>query len=627
MSDMLRITGMVSGMDTDATVKKLIQLEQSKVDTAKQDKQIIEWQRESYREISASLKSFQDEYFNLLKPSQNLRSGNAFNMFKASASIAGVASTSVSMTTTSKSLAGKFTINSITQLATKDTYESGSQVKGNITSTGEDLAAINTAIDSDQSMKFTFDGVTKTVELTKKTYASEAEFATELTTKLQEAFSGVDITVDTSGGNFEFKIYKDGTTTEESGHMLTIGDENSDLLTAAGLKVGQSDGVNTSATLEDVFGKTSSVSFKINDVSFSFEKDAKISDVINQINSSTAGVTMSYDGISDKFKLESNTAGTDKTITMDDTSGLLADMKLTGGSETYTAAKNSIFTVNGVETTRAGNTFEYNGTTIELKELSASAIDINVETDTKDVKDLIVKFVDEYNKVIEKINSKANEKRDYDYKPLTETQKKDMKEDDIKKWEEKAKAGILKNDDALQKITRDMRRALYESVDGIGISLHDIGITSSANFREEGKLVIDETKLDKALKEKPNEVISLFTNESSTEYTDYDNRSTRYKENGLAHRLYDILQDNIRLTRDDAGNKGYLIDKAGLDTGVDVSSDLAKQIKVVDERISDLLVMLAAKENKYYAQFAAMESAMSRLQAQSASVLSSLGAK
>jgi flagellar hook-associated protein 2 len=260
-----------------------------------------------------------------------------------------------------------------------------------------------------------------------------------------------------------------------------------------------------------------------------------------------------------------------------------------------------------------------------LNSVPAGAVDISVATDTSDVKDLVVKFVDAYNEMITKITDKLSEKRNYDYDPLTEAQKEAMSDDEIENWQSEARKGTLRDDVTLSNITNDLRRAMYEDIEGLGISLYEIGIQSSSNYKEAGKLVIDEDKLDTALSERPNEVIELFTKESTTTYTSYTSRSARYNENGIASRIHDILQDNIRLTRDNNGNKGYLIDKAGLETGTDTTSDMYNKIRVMDEKIDDLLEMLADQEEKYYSQFAAMESAMSQFSNQSAWLASQFG--
>ncbi len=632
MSDMLRITGMISGMDTDATVKKLIQAEQIKVDKAQQEKQYMEWQREDYREVANVLRGFQDQYFDYLNPETNMRSTSTFNMFSGEATVAGAISSAVTINTSASSAAGSFTIDSVTSLATKDIYTSGSEVFGNITSgnTG-DIAAINAKITSNSTMSFTFDGVTKEITLDGgydegDPVVGYAELAADLTAKLQSEFTNVDIVVDGTGNQLEFNVYQKGIAVDEVGHTLVVNGTNSDLLTELELTSGQSDTVDTSKTLAELFNKAGDTTLEINGESFTFADDTELADVINEINTSSAGVTLSYDKFSDAFTLESNTAGTDSAIVInDDSGGLLADMKLQGGSETHTVAQNSEFVVNGISTTRSSNTFEINGVSITLNEIPASAVTVDVTADTKDVKDMIVKFVDEYNTMLSKITEMISGKRDNDFQPLSNEQKQAMSDDDIEAWTKKARAGTLSEDNVLESLTRNLRTTLYESVEGLGISLYDIGISTSANYKEGGKLVIDEGKLDIALADRPNEVIELFTKKSDIDYNSFTDRGTRNAQNGIAERIYDVLQDNIRLTRDSNNNKGYLIDKAGIDSGLDTSSDMSKKLTEMDEKIDYLLELLANQEEKFYQQFARMESAMATLNSQGEWLASQFG--
>jgi flagellar hook-associated protein 2 len=616
-------------MDTDTTVKKLIQLEQTKVDKAEQEKQYLEWQREDYRDISNVLRGFQDEYFDVLNSSSNMRSENTFSLFSASATLGGATTSAVSIQTTGSSITGEFTIDSVTRLATKDSYVSGSEVLGDIT-TGvmSAISDINTQIDTDNTLTFTLDGVTKEITLDQTDYLDFNEFATDLSSKLQAAYTNVDITAEVTGGGSDqlvFKVYQNGTTTDEPGHVFTIEDDNATLLGHMNVTSGTSNTVNLDKSLADVFGKSGSTALNINGTAFIFSETDSISSVLNEINSSSAGVTIGYDSFSDKFTLESNGVGTDSTISITDTNGLLADFKLQGGAETHSGPVNSEFVVNGVTTTRSSNTFEINGTNVTLNEIPSGSITVDVGTSTDTAKDLIVKFVASYNEMIVKINDKLAEKRNYDYDPLTNDQKSEMTDDDIESWQKEARKGTLRNDNVLRVLTNDLREALYETISGIGITLSDIGIQTSANYKDQGKLIIDETKLDSALRDRPNEVIQLFTKESEVAYTDYSNRSSRYNQNGLSHRIHDIIQDNIRLTRDDDGNKGYLIDKAGIETGTDSTSYMAERIQEMDDKIDDLLDLLANQEEKYYSQFAAMESAMSQLSNQSAWLASQFG--
>ncbi len=52
-----------------------------------------------------------------------------------------------------------------------------------------------------------------------------------------------------------------------------------------------------------------------------------------------------------------------------------------------------------------------------------------------------------------------------DYAPLTDAQKEDMKEDEIKLWEEKARKGTLRNDSTLKSLLTKMRTSIYTSVE------------------------------------------------------------------------------------------------------------------------------------------------------------------
>lgn len=65
MTNLLRIGGLASGMDIDQIVNDLMRVERIKVDKLYQQKQILEWQQEDYREVNTSLLSFRDTVFNM----------------------------------------------------------------------------------------------------------------------------------------------------------------------------------------------------------------------------------------------------------------------------------------------------------------------------------------------------------------------------------------------------------------------------------------------------------------------------------------------------------------------------------------------------------------------------------
>lgn len=61
-----RISGLASGMDIDAMVKKLMTAERVPLDKLNQQKQLMEWKRENYRESSTKVVSFLQDKLGVL---------------------------------------------------------------------------------------------------------------------------------------------------------------------------------------------------------------------------------------------------------------------------------------------------------------------------------------------------------------------------------------------------------------------------------------------------------------------------------------------------------------------------------------------------------------------------------
>lgn len=619
MSDMLRVTGMVSGMDTEKTVKELIKVERTKVDKARQDKQIYEWQQDQYRELAATMKSFQTEYLDFTKGATNFRGTQVFNAFNATAS-----TDAVSATTTGRSSKGNIEITSIEQLATKDTYVSGSAVSGNIKGTSDlDAAALSfiNAETENRTLTFNLDGQTKTIELANN-YTDANSFVDDINTKLTEKFPSTTVKASLDGGKLSFSVQNGGA--EEAGHKLSVNSANTAVADKLGFPGGSQNYTNTSQKLSDFMGASADVALTINGKSdFGITSEDTIEKAMSKINNSDAGVKISYDDFTDTFKLESTKEGAANSIAMSDTDGFLGALKLTEATANHSAAQDAIFTVKTdsgeVRTTRSSNTATIEGTKLTFNKTSTQPITVGIKPDTENVKKNILKFVESYNKMVKAFDDKINERRYRSFAPLTSEQKKELEEEDEKNWQDKAKSGLLKDDYVLKNIGTKMRQALYEKVESSGLSLTEIGITTASYFDEGGKwgkLVVDEDKLDKALTEKPDEVAKLFNAKSDEGYrAEGADSAKRYKESGLAERINDIINDNIRTGAGD--NKGYLIKKAGQKNKIDASSDLYKKIKQSDEKIDKLLELLSEKEDKYYNQFARMEAVMQKYNAQS----------
>ena len=333
-----------------------------------------------------------------------------------------------------------------------------------------------------------------------------------------------------------------------------------------------------------------------------------MNDVVGVINgTSDTGITAFYDESTDKMVFNSKYSGNNNESGNDI---LLSGNFLTGALSmtTNTDGDNASFSINGLATTRKNNSFTINGVTFDLKSTSATAISVTVSQDVNAVYDNIKSFVDAYNDTISLVNGKLTEDRDRDYTPLTSAQKEEMSDSEIELWETKAKTGLMRGDSILNRIVSDMRESFYDKVTSVSNEnldhLTELGITTSSNYLEKGKLVIDEAKLKNAISNDPESVMNFFSNESTA--TD---STQKYNESGIASRIYEDTSSLIN----------ELIAKAGQDSSLSVfdNSIIGKQLSSLTLSIEDYEDKLITKENNLYNRFSALESYISQMNTQS----------
>ena len=382
-------------------------------------------------------------------------------------------------------------------------------------------------------------------------------------------------------------------------------------------------------------GTANDIEFTINGKYFRFNsKNTSLNDIMRAVNADTSiNVSMTYDATSDRFTIASKSTGATSRINVSDKTGHLMSAlginldSVVNGNDASIKIKGLGGSTDEVEIVRATNSFSYDGINFNIKQnfkegvTQTDPIKFAVVGDTTKTYDYIKTFVEKYNEVIGKLNDKIGEEVYRNYTPLTDEQKEAMSEDQIEKWEEKAKSGLLKNDSIISSTLSQLRSALYAAVEGTGITLSSIGITTSSNYEDKGKLIIDEDKLKNALANKPLEVANLFTSTSDITYYESINnsklRSQRYKESGIAQRFSDIIQDAIRTNTDNNGYKGTLLEKAGMiGDRSQYLNTLYKEIKEFDSQITEMNKRLLEKENALYEKFAKMESAMEKMNSQ-----------
>ncbi|MCL2164267.1 MAG: flagellar filament capping protein FliD [Oscillospiraceae bacterium] len=283
--------------------------------------------------------------------------------------------------------------------------------------------------------------------------------------------------------------------------------------------------------------------------------------------------------------------------------------------------------------------FIHNGVSYELYDVTPAGkpIVFSMETDTDSIVNLIREFVDAYNEIVLLLDTALSEKRDKDnsYPPLTDAQKEQMTEKEIEKWEEKAKMGLLRSDVNLIGLNSKMRLIIHNRVynstdsdDFLKLNLSSIGI-STTSYQDKGVLSINEDILVEALKNDLGAVARLFAQAPLEHERTYENQDMPeewhakqekwLKENtgGIVYKLLDLIEDYARVTRNEQGIKGRLIEHSGIINDVtDVTSTLSRQIAAYDEKLSKLWDRYDMMEKRFISMLARLESSITTMSAQ-----------
>jgi flagellar hook-associated protein 2 len=542
----------------------------------------------------------------------------------------------VSVSASSSAVAGEIRIK-VKQLATADTAVSSAGVTKGITGTIDEDKLADLA---GKKIFIELDGVSREIILGGST---GEEFVQQLRDSLDAAFGKTTIK-DTNGQSIDVSKFTVGYDQETGQFTINTANGATNVtvygtrgatdelagLDDLGLKEGQSNRLSLRTPLlnmQDIFDPSmfdeeGNAEFTINNETFTIKSTDTLEQIFKKINNSEkANVTIQYDEITDKITLASKVTGGGDNLVLSDSDFFRA---LNLGD--ITEGQDAIVELNGETLIRSSNNFTINGVTYNLKKVHAATDEGETVTVTQDVDTVInniKNFIEEYNKLIDTIRTKVTERYDRSYLPLTDEQKDAMKDKDVEKWEEKAKTGLLRNDSLLEGILLDMRKAMYEKIEGVSISLKDIGIESKS-YLDNGKLYLDEDKLRNMLLTRPDEVARLLNgvsedNPSYSRTATAEQRADRYSRSGVLQRLSDIIQDNVSTVRDSNGNKGFLLEKAGIEGDItNTRNILSKELDDYDDRIRELIDKLTRKEEAYYRQFTQMEKMLAQMNQQSA---------
>lgn len=591
-----------SGMDVDAMVQKLMTAARQPYTKLTQQQTLLGWKKEAYNTMYTSINSFRnDKVFNFqMKSTLAAKNVTSSNSLVASVSASGDA-VNVNHTLKVTQLASGVTQSSTAKITTgtsKDTMQSQFGIRGSFTI---NLNGKSIVVSSSQSINDLVNSINKADAGVTASYdATQDRFF--LYTNSTGASTGIDFSGSSAAGlSFLSNTLK----------IAAYGNVDNKGITSAA-DIGVSD---VNATLDTVFqGLSGSMNLKIsngtNSATITLDSTTStLQDLIDKINNlkdsngNDIGASVSYEN--GKFTIKSKNSDTTLDLTGSDANGtsfLNNRLKLTKQQ-----GQDAQITLDGVSMTQATNKFVVANVTYSLQSVGTS--NITVQDDVDKIINSVKTFINDYNTLLSSLNTKVTEKRDSNYMPLTDEQKSAMSEDDIKLWEEKTKTGLLNNDSILKTLSDSMRNAFASKISGITgkyTSASSIGITTSSDWSENGKLYVDEDKLRKALEEDPDAVYKIFGTTSDTA-----------SNKGIAVRLTEMLKTAADKIVDEAGTTAS--------TTNDVVSILGKQNKDMTDRLIDLNNKLVKQENQYYTQFNAMEQALSQLNQQSSYLASMLG--
>ena len=518
---------------------------------------------------------------------------------------------------------------------------------------------------SGKTLSVTLNGQTKQISLDNITAGAGQTFAdafkTELQNRLNTAFGAGKITVDLQGDRLSYTVASGSTfsiSSFDAGSILGMEDGTLTSYLDTGKSLGSLLDENAWSNLTPVDQDSEGrdlYALTINGVEVGrYTRDTALETVINGINSSDAGVNVSYSQLTNQFVFTAKETGEGGRIQIDGglAEALFGAVDPTANQAGYTAGTDAVFrtTVNGASMTltRSTNTFDVDGMSVTLSgtfnsawtgstpitsqdvanqvaagtdagyfDPNGEAVSFTSATDADTIVDAVKQMVTDYNAIMEEVKKaytdmplrKTNGDR---YEPLTDEDRADMSEGAIKEYEEQAKTGILFMDSDISSLYNALRGAITPSGSD-GSFLRSIGISTSYS---DGltTLTLDEDALRQALATNPDQVRDAFTkSEEGGASTD-----------GL---MASIQKVTDRYAATTGATKGILIEKAGSQYSPTsaLNNTMLSKIQDVDDEIERWQGKLSDQVDFYTNKFTQLEMLINQMNSQSSALAGLMG--
>lgn len=538
----IRITGLNSGLDTEAIISELVSAYRTKEEKYQKAQTKLSWKQDAWKDLNIKVRSLYDNI-------SNLRFTSAWTMKKTTVSD----STKATVTAAGSCVNGTQTLK-IKQLA-KGTYITGGEISN--------------------------------------TSAGTAPTSATKLSELGYTGSGGDIQVKDSSGNVVKTVSVTGNTT--------------------------------------------------------------IKDLVSALNG--AGDTKaSFDATNKRIFMTSNKTGEQNAFSLDGDADILKTVGLSKeGGASIVDAQDSEIELNGAKFTSANNTYTVNGLTIDcLAETGNSEISITTSVDTQSMYDQVKSFLSQYNSLMKEMYSLYNADSAKGYEPLTDSEKDQMTDTEVEKWEEKIKAALLRRDDTLDGIMSTMKNAMstsyyiyngnavtydsdkqYYKCNGNAIKNSDGSYVTSASQLKLWASANGAKKYSLSSFGIKTEAYAIMTANSSQDAYHIDGDA----DDSVSKNNSDVLMNMLSSDPDTVSSFMKQL-TSGLYSAIDTKMksvkglsssytiyndiEMAREYSDYTDTISKWEDKLTDLEDSYYKKFAAMESALASLQSQSSSLSSLL---
>ena len=513
----MRLSGLMSGMDTESIIQQLVEAKRTKVDNAKREQTKLEWKQDIWKDLNKKLKNLQSKYLD------NMRITSAYSK----------KTTKVSNSNAVSVITGENAVNGVQELEIKQ--------------------------------------LAKTAYLTSGKVSRRPEL-----------------------GN------------EKVSALTTMGD----LMTFE--KDGEGNEIPKSLTLTMGDGSKKEIELT---------SQTTISDMLTTLKDQ--GLNANFDANQQRFYISAKESGADGNFSFSGDADVLGALGLAeapaGTSEedsmkyaTYTKGQDARIMLNGALYESKDNVFEINGLTFTaLSETNGEKVTVTTQQDTDGIYDMIKGFLEEYNSIINEMDKLYNAESARGYEPLTDAEKDAMSESEVEKYEQKIKDSLLRRDSSISNLSSELKKVMLSGVevDGEMMYLSNFGIETMNYFLapdnernayhingdpDDPNSSTNPDKLKGLIASDPDKVISFFTKLSQNLYTTMNENSKSIE----GYRSFGSFYDDKKMKSDYDSYK---------------------------TKIKDLEKKLTEYEDKWYAKFAAMETAMAKMQNNASAVTSLLG--